>query len=163
MGAQPSKQSSEPLTTSVKTFVPETQKQIDLTQALITELDGSDETNYVRKQQAELYIERRVQERLAQLESTALNYFDGTLEDSTLKDIKEEKADGSQTLSTTSLQNNINDLNSKLKLFLDRDLDKTKSNVNNENKSKLVQCLRDNKGKPLNCYHEFEEFRKTIT
>lgn len=146
---------------NVQTFVPNSQTKIDITDALVTELNGNNDTNYIRMQQSNLYIERKVKERLEELESNALSHFDAKLQDSTIQNAINEDVNNND-LTTKFLQNNVNSLNSQLDKFLNREKNKREQYDNNEARKKLVTCLRDNENKPLNCYNQFQEFKKTI-
>lgn len=146
--------------------------QIDFSQSLVSQLDSSKESDYVTKQNAEKFIEKKVSQRLSNLEVETLKKFEDTLNNSLLSDDDKDAVDG---ISSSSLNNQIESLNKKLTLFDQLELQKLekyggakgKSDKKTDNgsisiKAKLTECLLANKGKPLNCYEEMEEFKKLV-
>ena len=147
--------------------------QIDFSQSLVSQLDSSKESDYVTKQNAEKFIEKKVSQRLSNLEVETLKKFEDTLNNSLLSD--DDDKDAVDGISSSSLNNQIESLNKKLTLFDQLELQKLekyggakgKSDKKTDNgsisiKAKLTECLLANKGKPLNCYEEMEEFKKLV-
>ncbi|QLQ78419.1 hypothetical protein HG537_0A06660 [Torulaspora globosa] len=149
MGSQPSKSGE------VKVFQPQT--QIDFSEALLAQLESSKESDYSRRQLAERYVEQRVSDRLAELEEDTLKKFENRLESSLLKG---DSAD--EGLSSAALNEKIEQLNQKLGLFQDRDDAQRTKYAENDTRKALHKCLIENKGKPLNCYEEIEQFKKVV-
>ncbi|CAI6489310.1 YFR011C-like protein [Saccharomyces cerevisiae x Saccharomyces kudriavzevii VIN7] len=146
--------------------------QIDFSQSLVSQLDSSKESDYVTKQNAEKFIEKKVSQRLSNLEVETLKKFESTLDSSLLSDDGNDVVNG---VSSSSLNNQIESLNKKLTLFDQLELrklekyggaksksDRTNGNGDVSIKAKLTECLLANKGKPLNCYEEMEEFKKLV-
>lgn len=149
MGSQPSKAGD------VKVFQPQT--QIDFSEALLTQLESSKESDYSRRQLAERYVEQRVSDRLSELEEDTLKKFENKLESSLLK------SDGDDSkLSSAALNEKIEQLNQKLGLFQEMDTAQSAKYSKDKTKESVVKCLLENKGKPLNCYEEIEKFKKLV-
>lgn len=151
MGSQPSKPGE------VKVFQPQT--QIDFSEALLAQLESSKESNYSRRQLAERYVEQRVSDRLSELEEDTLKKFENKLESSLLKG---DSSDADSSLSSAALEEKIEQLNKKLRLFQDKDNAQSEKFSKNETRVALHKCLLENKGKPLNCYEEIEQFKKLV-
>ncbi|CAI1971826.1 hypothetical protein SEUBUCD646_0F00750 [Saccharomyces eubayanus] len=148
------------------------QTQIDFSQSLVSQLDSSNESDYVTKQNAEKFIEKKVAQRLSDLEVETLKKFESTLNNSLLSDDDKDATDG---VSSSSLNGQIESLNKKLTLFDQLELQKlekyggakSKSDTKKDKgdisiKAKLTECLLANRGKSLNCYEEMEEFKKLV-
>ena len=146
--------------------------QIDFSQSLVSQLDSSKESDYVTKQNAEKFIEKKVSQRLSDLEVETLKKFENTLNNSLLTDDDKDVVGG---VSSSSLNDQIESLNKKITLFDQLELQKlekyggAKGKCDDKNdkgnvsiKAKLTECLLANKGKPLNCYEEMEEFKKLV-
>lgn len=95
--------------------------QIDFSQSLVSQLDSSKESDYVTKQNAEKFIEKKVSQRLSNLEVETLKKFEDTLNNSLLSDDDKDAVDG---ISSSSLNNQIESLNKKLTLFDQLELQK---------------------------------------
>lgn len=149
MGSQPSKAGE------VKVFQPQT--QIDFSEALLAQLESSKESDYSRRQLAERYVEQRVSDRLAELEEDTLKKFENRLESSLLKGDSDEGS-----LSSAALNEKIEQLNQKLGLFQERDDAQRAKYAEVDTRKALHKCLLENKGKPLNCYEEIEQFKKLV-
>lgn len=142
----------------VKVFQPQT--QIDFSEALLAQLESSKESNFSRKQLAERYVEQRVSDRLSELEEDTLKKFENKLESSLLKNAASEGDDSS--LSSNALNEKIEKLNKKLQIFQERDDAQSVKFSKDKTRSALHKCLLENKGKPLNCYQEMEQFKKLV-
>ncbi|EJS43891.1 aim13p [Saccharomyces arboricola H-6] len=170
MGANTSKVGASTSTAQQQVYTPQT--QIDFSQSLVSQLESSKETDYVTKENAEKFIEKKVSQRLSDLEVETLKKFESTLNNSLLSD---DDNDAIDELSSSSLNRQIESLNKKLTLFDQLELqklekyegakgksDNKKDDGNVSIKAKLTECLLANKGKPLNCYEEMEEFKKLV-
>ncbi|QLL33930.1 hypothetical protein HG536_0F02550 [Torulaspora globosa] len=152
MGSQPSKGGE------VQVFQPQT--QIDFSEALLAQLESSKESDYSRRQLAERYVEQRVSDRLSELEEDTLKKFENRLESSLLKG---DSSDGEgSSLSSAALNEKIEQLNQKLGLFQERDDAQRAKYADGDARKALHKCLLENKGKPLNCYEEIEQFKKLV-
>lgn len=152
MGSQPSKPGE------VKVFQPQT--QIEFSEALLAQLESSKESNFSRKQLADRYVEQRVSERLSELEEKTLKKFESKLESSLQKNEPTEGDDSS--LSSNALNEKIEKLNKKLQIYQDKDTERSEKYAKNDTRTALHKCLLENKGKPLNCYQEIEQFKKLV-
>lgn len=156
MGSQPSKPSE------TKVFIP--RSQVDFSESLLATLESSSETNFTRSQIAEGYVEQRVAERLAQLEEDTLKKFETKLESSLLNG--NEDGDEIRNLSSKLLDEKIEKLNKRLDLFKGRELEKRNKAKelysDNGVRKLLLECLLDNKDKPLNCYDLVKQFKQTV-
>lgn len=150
MGSQPSKPNE------VKVFQPKT--QIDFSEALLSQLESSKESNFTRKQLADRYVEQRVSDRLSELEEETLKKFENKLESSLLQNDNGEESG----ISSKALNEKIEKLNEKLDSFQNMDKSKSSKFSNNPIKKELRKCLLENKGRPLNCYEQIENFKKLV-
>lgn len=149
MGSQASKESE------TKVFVPET--KVDFTSTLLAQLDASTETDYIRKQLADKYLEQKVSERLVELEVETLKKFEDKLNTSLLTDISESNNE----LSSKGLSEKIDKLNERLCRLKQAQEAKTTDELKNL-ESSLVNCLLQHNDKPLNCYEEIQKFKKMV-
>lgn len=149
MGLQASKPDSEVSFTINSKF--------DVSDDILSKLQESSETDFSRREDAERFIEKRVSQRLVELEKETLKKFEDKLDSSLLLvDVDNDP------LSSKSLDEKIENLNKKLTLLQERDQDK-KLKLEGEPleiRKKLTKCLKDNKGKPLNCYEYIEQFKR---
>lgn len=139
--------------TQSKVFTPES--PIDFSASFLSQLESSQESDYSRSQYTEKYIQDRVQQELTKLEKEALIKFQQTTNDALLRDAKPD--DLSVPVSNEKI--------SHLKQLMQKNLDLTKVEVSpsvQDARSKVVSCLRDNKGKTLNCWEEVEAFKALV-
>lgn len=135
-----------------KVFTPSA--PVDLSASFLAHLENSQESDYTRSQYTESYIQERVAKELTKLEAEAIEKFKKTASDSLLSD------DGSKLLVSSSndkieaLTKSLKDSAQKVKLEVPESLQKSKQTV--------LQCLKDNAGKPLNCWDEVEQFKKLV-
>lgn len=127
---------------------------VDLSASFLAHLENSQESDYTRSQYTESYIQERVAKELTKLEAEAIEKFKKTASDSLLPE------DGSKLLVSSAndkieaLTKSLQDSAKKVKLQVPESLQKSKQTV--------LQCLKDNAGKPLNCWDEVEEFKKLV-
>lgn len=147
MGSSTSK---EPQT---KTFIPKT--PVEFSSSLLAQLDNSTESDYTRQQYAETYIQQRVKNELEKLEKLKLDQLDDELTRNLLPD--ENDANGS---TVASINEKLNKMSEKLAELNART---GRSNPTLEiAESEIVKCLKDNKGKPLNCWDIAQDFQKAV-
>ncbi|KAK5780773.1 hypothetical protein RI543_001895 [Arxiozyma heterogenica] len=149
MGSQPSKQE-----TAVKFSM--VGSNLNFSDDVLKRLAQSNETDFSRNEEAERLLEKEVNKRLIQLEKETLKNFEEHLKTSLiLSEIEPEP------LTSGSLDNKIQKLEEKLKK-----LQSTQQDVLDDNGKKireeLLNCLIDNKGKPLNCYDYIQQFNKVV-
>ncbi|SCU99034.1 LADA_0H17128g1_1 [Lachancea dasiensis] len=148
MGSQPSKPAE------TKVFSPKT--QVDFTSTLLAQLEQSTEGDYTRQQLAEKYLEQRVSEKLTQLEEETLKKFEDKLNTSLLS----ENGASDKELSSKALSEKVSHLNERLAKLRESKAGKLSNENLKECKEVLIKCLRDNEGKPLNCFEEVQNFKK---
>ncbi|KAK5959468.1 Mic19p PWA37_003426 [Arxiozyma heterogenica] len=149
MGSRPSKQE-----TAVKFSM--VGSNLNFSDDVLKRLAQSNETDFSRNEEAERLLEKEVNKRLIQLEKETLKNFEEHLKTSLiLSEIEPEP------LTSGSLDNKIQKLEEKLKK-----LQSTQQDVLDDNGKKireeLLNCLIDNKGKPLNCYDYIQQFNKVV-
>lgn len=144
---------SKPSETRV--FQPKT--PIDFSEALLSQLESSNETNFTRKQLGEKFVEQRVARRLAELEDETLKKFESKLDGSLIK-----KDDEKDSLTSELLNEKVNSLDQRLAALKERDDQKHSKFAKHPTRQQLTACLLENKGKPLNCYNQIENFKKFV-
>lgn len=149
MGSQPSKQE-----TAVKFSM--VGSNLNFSDDVLKRLVQSNETDFSRSEEAERLLEKEVNKRLIQLEKETLKNFENHLKTSLiLSEIEPEP------LTSGSLDNKIQKLEEKLEK-----LQSTQQDILGDNGKKireeLLNCLIDNKGKPLNCYDYIQQFNKVV-
>lgn len=149
MGSSTSKPSE------TRVFQPKT--PVDFSETLLSQLESSNETNFTRKQLGERFVEQRVSHRLSELEDETLKKFENKLDDSLIK-----KDDENDQLTSQILNDKVGSLQQRLEAFKEKDDEKRSKFGNHPAKQQLVTCLLENKGKPLNCYNQIENFKKLV-
>ncbi|CDO91988.1 unnamed protein product [Kluyveromyces dobzhanskii CBS 2104] len=150
MGAQPSKPAE------TKVYVPET--PVNFESKLIAQIDNSTETDFTRSQKADRYLQEKVSAKLADLESEALKEFETKLRSSILPDDSKTESD---KLSATLVNDKVDQLKNRLSKLQESHKSKSTENITKSKKT-LTECLLKNKEKPLNCYDEVEQFKKSV-
>ncbi|SCU78931.1 LAMI_0A06590g1_1 [Lachancea mirantina] len=145
-------QTSKPAETRV--FTP--QSQVDFTSTLLAQLENATEIDYTRQQLADKYLEQRVSEKLVQLEEETLKKFENKLNTSLLA----ENLGKENEISSHSLSDKVDALKQRLAKLEQSHTSGTVSDATDKLQKAIVQCLVDNKGKPLNCYEEIQAFKK---
>lgn len=113
------------------------------------------QSDYSRAQYTEKYIQERVASELKKLETETINKFQGSLKESV------NKVDDKSTLNV----NETNEKIDKLTKVLEANSQFFKVEVNDsltKSRNSVIECLKENKGKSLNCWDEVEEFRKLV-
>lgn len=149
MGSQPSKQE-----TAVKFSM--VGNNLNFSDDVLKRLAQSNETDFSRNEEAERLLEKEVNKRLVQLEKETLKNFENHLKASLILSESEP-----EPLTSSSLDNNIQKIEEKLEKLqsMQQDiLDDSGKKIREE----LLNCLIDNKGKPLNCYDYIQQFNKAV-
>ncbi|ODQ78661.1 hypothetical protein BABINDRAFT_8910 [Babjeviella inositovora NRRL Y-12698] len=147
MGAHTSKPAAE-----TKVLTPNT--PVNFTASFLAQLENSAETDYTRSQNAEQYIQERIAQELRGLEAKAQQQFEGQLTSALLT--KDENNDAS----SSALSEKLSKLTEKLQEAKFSAVGPSKTVLSA--KQSVIQCLQDNKGKPLNCWDEVESFKKLV-
>mmetsp|Transcript_1137 Transcript_1137/g.1139 ORF Transcript_1137/g.1139 Transcript_1137/m.1139 type:complete len:149 (+) Transcript_1137:35-481(+) len=135
-----------------KVFTPST--PIDFSASFLSQLENSTESDYSRAQYTEKYIQDRVASELRKLEQEAVKNFQSVTNDSLIKDNK-------PGLSVSTSNEKLD----KLTKLLEENAKLAKVEVSKEvqeARGEVIKCLKDNKGKSLNCWEEVEAFTKLI-
>lgn len=146
MGASASKP------TETRIFTPKT--QIDISQNLVNQLENSTETDYVRSQYTEKYLQDELAKRLDELSTKSNELFDKTLRSSVVTE------DDTPDLTSSKLNSKIDELAKKI-----NDKKEKFVQLNDEildQKKEIVSCLIKNKNRPLNCWEEVKNFEKLV-
>lgn len=138
--------------TETKVFTPSA--NIEYGQSLISNLEQSNETDYIRSQYNEIELEKRVNSKLDKLQKESDEFFQLKLSKALLDKDEDPSISSSQINDKISELSKI--LDSKNSKFL-----KLNDNVLNS-KSEIVNCLIKNKSKPLNCWDEVKNFEKLV-
>ena len=149
MGSQPSKQETAVRFSMVG-------NNLNFSDDVLKRLAQSNETDFSRNEEAERLLEKEVNKRLIQLEKETLKNFEDQLKASLiLSEIEPEP------LTSSSLDNKIQRIEEKLEK-----LQSTQQDILDDSGKKireeLLNCLIDNKGKPLNCYDYIQQFNKAV-
>lgn len=127
---------------------------VDFSASFLSQLENSQESDYTRAQYTEKYIQERVSAEIKNLEAEAIKKFQSTTSDALSKE-------GEAPLSVSSSNEKISKLNKVLQdsaKLVQVDLS---DDIKNARQS-VIACLKDNKGKPLNCWDEVEQFKKLV-
>lgn len=127
---------------------------VEMSASFLAHLENSLESDYTRAQYTESYIQERVAKELAKIEAGAIEKFRTTVSDSLLKEDGSKLSVSSSNDKIGALTKSLQDSAKKVKLELPEAVLKSKQTV--------FQCLKDNAGKPLNCWDEVEEFKKLV-
>ena len=156
MGAQPSKLAVSPYQTE-----PLSKVEFGSSEDTLQTVRDTTQTEFIKNEDSEKHIEELVSQRLVEMERDALEKFEDKLSSSLLLvDTTEDK------LSSKAVDEKINGLQLKLDLFKSISEEKEARLARFEKdglKEKLIQCLLDNKGKPLNCYDYIEHFKRAVS
>lgn len=135
-----------------KVFTPKA--PVDFSASFLSHLENSKESDYTRAQYAEKYIQDRVSSELKKLEDDAVKRFQQTTGDALLKD------DGDK-LSVNSLNEKVSNLKKLLHESAKLSQVELSADIKTARQS-VISCLKDNEGRPLNCWDEVEQFKKLV-
>lgn len=127
---------------------------VDFSASFLSHLESSQESDYTRAQYTEKYIQDRVASELSKLEKQAREQFQKATSES-LDKTKDNKT--SVAISNEKVQGLTKALQDSAKLILvelSDDIKKARGNV--------IACLKDNKGRALNCWDEVEQFKTLV-
>ncbi|KAM9893983.1 hypothetical protein OXX79_009002 [Metschnikowia pulcherrima] len=135
-----------------KVFTPKA--PVEYSASFLAHLESSQETDYTRAQYAESYIQERVASELQKLERDAIEKYQASASDALLKDSTNAVSYDSSNKKVASLTKSLQESSKLLKV----DLDDTILNA----RQSVIACLKDNKGKALNCWDEVEQFKRLV-
>lgn len=135
-----------------KVFTPKA--PVDYSASFLSHLENSQESDYTRAQYTESYIQERVASELKKLELDAINKYQASASDALLKDNEKAVSYSSSNEKIAALSKTLQESTSLIKIELD-------DSIINARKA-VIECLRDNKGKPLVCWDEVEQFKKLV-
>lgn len=135
-----------------KVFTPNA--PVDFSASFLSHLENSQESDYTRAQYTEKYIQDRVASELTKLEREALEKFQKTTAES-LDKSKDTKL--SVALSNEKVQSLTKALQDSAKLIQVELSDEVK-----KARGDVIACLKDNKGRALNCWDEVEQFKTLV-
>ncbi|CAK7901778.1 MICOS complex subunit Mic19p [[Candida] anglica] len=128
---------------------------VDFSASFLAQLENSTESDYSRSQYTEKYIQERVAAELKKLERETVSKFQGTLKESLDTDGKNAELDVKNTNAKIEKLTKILEANAQFfKVEVDANVAAARSNV--------ISCLKENKGKSLNCWEEVDEFKKLV-
>ncbi|EEQ37969.1 hypothetical protein CLUG_02092 [Clavispora lusitaniae ATCC 42720] len=127
---------------------------VDFSASFLSRLENSQESDYTRSQYTEKYIQERVADELKKLELETIKKFQAATSDALSKE-------GEASLSVASANERISKLSEVLKESAKLTHVDLSDDVKNARKS-VIACLKDNKGRPLNCWDEVEQFKKLV-
>lgn len=127
---------------------------VDFSASFLSHLENSQESDYTRAQYTEKYIQERVASELKNLEAETIKKFHSTTSGALSKE-------GEATLSVNSSNERISNLNKILQDNAKLVQIELSEDIKNARQS-VIACLKDNKGKPLNCWDEVEQFKKLV-
>jgi altered-inheritance-of-mitochondria protein 13 len=133
-------------------FTPST--PIDFSSSFLSQLESSPESDYSRAQYTEKYIQERVAQELTKLEKEAIAKFQNTTDLATGKDVEPQ-------LSVLAANEKI----TKLTDLLNENIKLAKTEIDDKTKLarlSVIECLRNNEGKTLNCWDEVENFKNLV-
>lgn len=137
-----------------KVFTPTT--PVEFSSSFLAQLEGSD-SDYARSQYTEKYIQQRVSKELAKLEQEVKDKFKKRLDQSD----KDASASADDSISFESSNERILKLTKILEENIKLSQVESSDDVKNS-RSSVVECLKNNHGKVLNCWDEVDTFRKLV-
>lgn len=135
-----------------KVFTPKA--PVDFSASFLSHLESSQASDYTRSRYTEKYIQGRVASELQKLEGDVIKKFQDTTSEALLKD-------GEDTLSVNSSNEKISNLTNILQKNAKLVQVDLSAEIKNARQS-VIACLKDNQGKPLNCWDEVEQFKKLV-
>jgi len=138
-----------------KVFLPKT--PTEFSPSLISKLDSSLESDYTRAQYTENHIQERIKQELQKIQKESSESLKEALDKLTL--LAEKKGSNKDGKDSISLKHKLEELKSKL------DARPSRLQVDPPvmtSKEALVNCIVDNKDRPLNCWDEVEAFKNQI-
>lgn len=127
---------------------------VDLSASFLAQLENSQESDYTRCQYTEAYIQECVARKLAQLESETNQKFRETADSATVPGGESRPSVASTNEKIEALIKSLQESAKKVEVDIPESLFLARSAV--------LLCLKDNAGKPLNCWDEVVEFKKLV-
>ncbi|KAG5361190.1 hypothetical protein CJU90_2565 [Yarrowia sp. C11] len=138
-----------------RVFVPQT--PVEFSSSLINSLESSLESDYTRSQSAGQLVQQKVSEELAKVQYQAQEAL--ALAKKNLEQAEKNEVAETDSVSSADLAAKFEALKNKFETSTYvTELDKETDSV----RETLVKCLQDNKGRPLDCYEEVEQFKAKL-
>ncbi|KAG4306080.1 hypothetical protein PORY_000068 [Pneumocystis oryctolagi] len=138
-------------------FQNESQFPLQFSAALINHLDSKEGSDTVRAASLEEHIQERVAIEIERLRAKERDIFIEVEKELIKKNAQHEKIQ--EKLNSFNLKNEISNIERNIEeMFQIKKLD----GVLLEKKEKVIQCLKQNEQKPLNCDEIVEEFRNEV-
>ncbi|RLV91235.1 MICOS complex subunit MIC19 [Spathaspora sp. JA1] len=137
-----------------KVFTPAT--PIDFSASFLSQLENTPESEFSRAQHTEKYIQERVAAELAKLEQQTIAQFQTTTNNALLTE---------QDKITSPSVSELNDKITKLTETLQENAKLAKIEVPSSittSRQEVINCLKENQGKSLNCWEEVEIFKNLV-
>lgn len=135
-----------------KVFTPKA--PVDFSASFLSHLENSQESDYTRSQYTEKYIQERVASELQKLEGEVVKKFQDSTSDALLKEGDDKLSVASSNEKIANLTKVLQDSAKLVQVEISDDIKNARQSV--------IACLKDNQGKPLNCWDEVELFRKLV-
>lgn len=135
-----------------KVFTPKA--PVDFSASFLSHLENSQESDYSRSQYTEKYIQERVASELKKLEAETIQKFQETTSNALLKEDDNKVSVLSSNEKITRLTQLLKDNVKLVQIEISDDIKNARNSV--------IACLKDNQGKPLNCWDEVEQFKKSV-
>ncbi|KAG5421730.1 hypothetical protein I9W82_000822 [Candida metapsilosis] len=140
-----------------KVFTPTT--PVDFSSTFLSQLEQSPESDYSRAQYTEKYIQDRVAQELQKLESQTIKKFQQTTNEAVAND--KSSSSNKSKLSVTETSAKVAKLTQLLQDNAKLEQIEITPALQNS-RDQVIQCLKDNQGKSLNCWDEVETFRTLV-
>ncbi|KAG4301824.1 hypothetical protein PCANB_002015 [Pneumocystis canis] len=138
-------------------FQNESQFPLQFSSALVNHLDSKIDSNAIRAASLEEHIQERIAVEMERLHAKERDILIEVEKELTKKNAQHEKAQ--EKLNSFNLKNEILDIERNINgLFRIKELDDTVLRKKNE----VIQCLKQNEKRPLNCDEIIKEFRNQV-
>lgn len=127
---------------------------VDYSASFLSHLESNQESDFTRAQYTESYIQDRVASELQKLEREAINKYQKSASDALLKSGTDSVSFSSSNDKVSHLTKTLKSNSELIKIELDASVQDARQAV--------INCLKDNKGKTLNCWDEVENFKKMV-
>ncbi len=125
---------------------------MEFSSTLISSLESTPETNYTRQQFSAQFIEKEVNKRLKELQTSKLNQLDSKLTEALLP------AKDDDGKSVASVNEKLTEINKRLKQINESKPSKNQELLKAE--KAVASCLSKNRKEVLNCWDEVEAIKK---
>lgn len=127
---------------------------VEYSASFLSHLGKTQESDYARAQYTEEYIQERVAEELRKLEAETIKGFQDKVHEISQKETTNETSVVSSNEKLESLIKALHENATKMKIEIPVNISEARNSV--------VSCLKENKGKVLNCWSEVEDFKKLV-